>query len=193
MRVAEFDRKQVLRSAMYEFMSKGFNKTSMQDLKKATGLHPGSIYCAFENKRGLLLAALDHYAEERAAEFTAIFAAQPTVMAGLRSYLLMIVDECECNEIKDCLLQKALNEMSQQDEDVEQVIREMLQTWKLGLQTKLEEAQGTGEISPDVDCDFLADYLVMSIYGLRSFAHTKPEKGLLCRMTDQLLASLFAV
>jgi AcrR family transcriptional regulator len=178
---------------MYEFMSKGFNKTSMQDLKRATGLHPGSIYCAFENKRGLLLAALDHYAEERAAEFAAIFAAQPTVMAGLRSYLLMIVDECECNEIKDCLLQKALNEMSQQDEDVEQVIRDMLNSWKLGLQAKLEEAQAAGEISPDADCDFLADYLVMSIYGLRSFAHTKPEKGLLCRMTDQLLASLFVV
>lgn len=193
MRVAEFDRKQVLRSAMYEFMSKGFNKTSMQDLKRATGLHPGSIYCAFENKRGLLLAALDHYAEERAAEFAAVFAAQPTVMAGLRSYLMMIVDECECNEIKDCLLQKALNEMSQQDEDVEQVIRDMLNSWKLGLQTKLEEAQGAGEISQDADCDFLADYLVMNIYGLRSFAHTRPEKGLLCRMTDQLLASLFVV
>ncbi|MBU5692584.1 TetR/AcrR family transcriptional regulator, partial [Vibrio cholerae] len=30
---------------MDEFMSKGFNKTSMQDLKRVTGLHPGSIYC----------------------------------------------------------------------------------------------------------------------------------------------------
>ncbi|MFV0487507.1 MAG: TetR/AcrR family transcriptional regulator, partial [Vibrio fluvialis] len=93
MRVAEFDREQVLRSAMYEFMSKGFNKTSMQDLKKATGLHPGSIYCAFENKRGLLLAALEHYACERTEEFNAIFAAQPTVMEGLKSYFCMVVDE----------------------------------------------------------------------------------------------------
>lgn len=55
MRSAEFDREEVLRSAMEVFISKGYAKTSMQDLKSATGLHPGSIYCAFTNKRGLLL------------------------------------------------------------------------------------------------------------------------------------------
>ncbi len=52
MRSAEFDREHVLRSAMAAFIAKGYSKTSMQDLKKATGLHPGSIYCAFDNKRG---------------------------------------------------------------------------------------------------------------------------------------------
>jgi len=46
MRNAEFDKEQVLRSAMNAFMKKGYANTSMQDLKKATGLHPGSIYCA---------------------------------------------------------------------------------------------------------------------------------------------------
>ncbi len=189
-RVAEFDRKQVLRSAMYAFMSKGYNKTSMQDLKKATGLHPGSIYCAFDNKRGLLLAALEHYAEERAEEFAAVFATQPTVIDGLRSYFSMIVDECERDEIKDCLLQKALSELSQQDEEVEQMIRVTLNRWKLGILEQLQEAQRLGEIASDSDCCFLADYLVMGIYGLRSFAHTRPEKGLLERMALKLLSSI---
>ncbi|EKO3469458.1 TetR/AcrR family transcriptional regulator [Vibrio fluvialis] len=192
MRVAEFDREQVLRSAMYEFMSKGFNKTSMQDLKKATGLHPGSIYCAFENKRGLLLAALEHYACERTEEFNAIFAAQPTVMEGLKSYFCMVVDECAREEIKDCLLQKALSELSQQDDEVEQEIRDTLNIWKLGLLAQLNQAQQRGEIAPDADCDFLAEYLVMGIYGLRSFAHTKPKKELLCKMSDQLLSTIQA-
>lgn len=192
MRVAEFDREQVLRSAMYEFMSKGFNKTSMQDLKKATGLHPGSIYCAFENKRGLLLAALAHYAEERAQEFNAIFAAQPNVMDGLQSYFAMVVDECASEEIKDCLLQKALSELSKQDDEVEQMIRDTLNAWKLGLLAQLCKAQQNGEISAEADCDFLADYLVMGIYGLRTFAHTKPEKTLLSKMAQQLLCTLHA-
>ncbi|WP_315904810.1 TetR/AcrR family transcriptional regulator [Vibrio fluvialis] len=192
MRVAEFDREQVLRSAMYEFMSKGFNKTSMQDLKRATGLHPGSIYCAFENKRGLLLAALAHYACERTEEFNAIFAAQPTVMAGLKSYFCMVVDECAREEIKDCLLQKALSELSQQDDEVEQVIRDTLNIWKLGLLAQLKLAQQRAEIHPDADCEFLAEYLVMGIYGLRSFAHTKPKKELLCKMSDQLLSTIQA-
>jgi AcrR family transcriptional regulator len=45
----------------------------MQDLKAATGLHPGSIYCAFTNKRGLLLAALEQYGIESAKVFEAQF------------------------------------------------------------------------------------------------------------------------
>ncbi|WP_206208380.1 TetR/AcrR family transcriptional regulator [Vibrio sp. H11] len=190
MRVAEFNREQVLRSAMYEFMSKGFNKTSMQDLKKATGLHPGSIYCAFENKRGLLLAALEHYASEREAEFNAIFAAQPSVMDGLNSYFCMVIDECAQDTVKDCLLQKAQSELSQQDDEVESVIRDTLNIWKQGLRDQLQLARQRGEISPESDCDFLADYLVMGIYGLRTFAHAKPRKELLCKMAEQLLATI---
>ena len=50
MRSAEFDREQVLRAAIQAFLLKGYAKTSMQDLKRSTGLHPGSIYCAFESK-----------------------------------------------------------------------------------------------------------------------------------------------
>lgn len=177
MRVAEFDREQVLRSAMDEFMSKGFNKTSMQDLKRVTGLHPGSIYCAFENKRGLLIAALEQYTKQRVSEFNAIFAAHPTILAGLEQYMAMVVDECERDEIKDCLLQKALNELSCQDEEVETLIRATVGTWKQGMLAQLQEAQQRGEINPDSDCVLLTEYLVMGIYGLRSFAHTRPEKA----------------
>ena len=43
MRNAEFNKETVLRAAMVAFMAKGYAKTSMQDLKAATGLHPGSI------------------------------------------------------------------------------------------------------------------------------------------------------
>lgn len=190
MRIAEFDREQVLRSAMDEFMSKGFNKTSMQDLKRVTGLHPGSIYCAFENKRGLLIAALEQYTKQRISEFNAIFAAQSTIRAGLEQYMSMVVDECESDEIKDCLLQKALSELSCQDEEVESIIRAVISVWKQGLAEQLQEAQRRGEISASNDCAFLAEYLIMGIYGLRSFAHTKPEKGLLRKMADKLLDSI---
>lgn len=190
MRVAEFDREQVLRSAMDEFMSKGFNKTSMQDLKRVTGLHPGSIYCAFENKRGLLIAALEQYTKQRVSEFNAIFAAHPTILAGLEQYMAMVVDECERDEIKDCLLQKALNELSCQDEEVETLIRATVGTWKQGMLAQLQEAQQRGEINPDSDCVLLTEYLVMGIYGLRSFAHTRSEKGLLRKLADKLLDAI---
>ncbi|UXI04174.1 TetR/AcrR family transcriptional regulator [Photobacterium sp. TY1-4] len=190
MRSAEFDREYVLRAAMDAFIAKGYSKTSMKDLKTATGLHPGSIYCAFDNKRGLLLAALEHYREERQVEFTAFFEASPSVMAALARYLDHIVEECEREDIKDCLLQKALSELSQQDDEVEAVISEMLNQWQQGITEKLLLAQQQQEIPADKDCEALAQFLVMGIYGIRTFSHTHPPKGALHRLATQLLNAI---
>lgn len=187
MRSAEFDREKVLRSAMDAFISKGYSKTSMQDLKKATGLHPGSIYCAFENKRGLLIAALEHYRAERNNEFLELFDSKPTIIDGLQSYLESVVEECESEQIQDCLLQKALSELSHQDEEVEKIITTMLNEWQGAFTDKIRLAQQNGEITSGRDCEELSQFLVMGIYGLRTFSHTKPEKGVLTRLSLDLL------
>lgn len=186
MRSAEFDREEVLRSAMEVFISKGYAKTSMQDLKSATGLHPGSIYCAFTNKRGLLLTALDQYGVESQTSFEAHFEGQSSTLSALKGYLASVVDECEREEIKDCLLQKSLSELSQQDEEVESVISGLMGKWRHAIKLKLEQAQKQGEIADERDCNEIAEFLVMGIYGIRTFSHTNPPKGTLTRLADQL-------
>ncbi|MFV0449779.1 MAG: TetR/AcrR family transcriptional regulator [Vibrio sp.] len=190
MRSAEFDREYVLRSAMNEFIAKGYNKTSMQDLKRATGLHPGSIYCAFENKRGLLLASLNHYAQTRSQSFEKFFAEGHSILKGFELYLNDIIESKECHENKGCLLQKSLSELEQQDEEVEQIICEMLNQWKLNIEHKLDIAKANGEIDTDTDCELLSDFLVMNIYGLRSFATTKPSKECLEKLVKKIVQSL---
>lgn len=187
MRSAEFDREQVLRAAMDAFICKGYGKTSMQDLKQATGLHPGSIYCAFTNKRGLLLAALEHYRAERSTEFETFFAGRATVLEGIEAYLAGVLEECERDEIRDCLLQKALSELSHQDEEVEALIGSMLTDWQSAFTDKLQLAQQQSEIPADKDCESLSRFLVMGIYGMRTYAHTKPEPGALADLACQLM------
>lgn len=187
MRGAKFDLEEVLSSAMDAFISKGYSKTSMQDLKKATGLHPGSIYHAFSNKRGLLLASLEHYRTERSAEFQALFDKSPTVLAGIHAYLDYIVAECEREEIKDCLLQKVMSELSQQDDEAKAITSQMVVDWQKAFTDKLIEAQNAGEIDQTKDCQALSQFLVMGIYGIRVFSHTKPEIGVLRNLAGQLL------
>ncbi|MGP8307935.1 TetR/AcrR family transcriptional regulator [Vibrio sp. YIC-376] len=190
MRNAEFDREYVLSSAMNEFIAKGYNKTSMQDLKRATGLHPGSIYCAFENKRGLLLAALDHYATTKTQSFEQFFDDPKHILPGFERYLHDIIEYSECETGKGCLLQKSLSELDQQDEEVEQIICNMLEQWKRNIQSKLELAKANNEIDPQTDCELLSDFLVMNIYGLRSFASTKPSEARLTQLVDKIMHSL---
>ncbi|PSU72747.1 TetR/AcrR family transcriptional regulator [Photobacterium phosphoreum] len=188
MRSAEFDRDQVLRSAMDVFITKGYSNTSMQDLKKATGLHPGSIYCAFNNKRGLLLAALEHYRDQRYAQFVTLFSQSSSVISAIESYLEHVVDECEREQIKDCLLQKALSELAQQDVEVADVISQMLKQWQQTLAEQLALAQQRHEINDQRNSQQLAQFLVMGIYGLRTFSHTRPEPGVIRRLAADLMA-----
>lgn len=187
MRIAEFDREKVLRSAMTSFMDKGYGKTTMQDLKQATGLHPGSIYCAFENKRGLLLAALDQYRKDRNTEFTGIFSGQSPVFIELKAYLDNIVLECQsCDASRACLLTKALNEVAEQDEEVHGIITLHLANWQQAITQVLQKAIDQKEIISDRSADVRAHYLMMGIYGLRIFAHTHPEGNTIKQLAEQL-------
>ena len=150
MRNAEFDREKVLRAAMSLFMEKGYSKTSMPDLKKVTGLHPGSIYCAFENKRGLLLAAIAQYKADRNAEFSQFFLSDETILAQLKKYLDHMVNECVSGDpAKGCLFIKTLYESTEEDQ-----------------------------------------FLIMGIYGLRTFAQSNPDPETLKALAEQLFNSI---
>ncbi|WP_163930351.1 TetR/AcrR family transcriptional regulator [Paraferrimonas sp. SM1919] len=188
MRNAEFDREQVLNAAMAVFIEKGYGKTSVQDLKAATGLHPGSIYCAFDNKRGLLIAALEHYASARHSSFNQLCQQHDSALGALEAYINDVVKECEGQEIKGCLLQKSMAEVSAQDEEVEAIISQMFKQWQQDLLQLLERAQTQGEISSKADCQALNDFIIMSIYGMRSLSHTKPTRAVLTSLSAQVLS-----
>jgi len=187
MRNAEFDKEKVLRAAMKAFMHKGYANTSMKDLKESTGLHPGSIYCAFENKRGLLLAALEQYRLDRKAEFDQFFDNSHSTLVNLKSYLDNVVVECiSCDSAQACLLTKALNEIAEQDSEVQQIITDNLSMLQQALAQKFEQAKQEKAISAAKDHDHLARYFLMGIYGLRTFAHTHPEAKVLEQLAKQL-------
>lgn len=187
MRNAEFDKEQVLRSAMNAFMNKGYANTSMQDLKKATGLHPGSIYCAFENKRGLLLAALEQYRLDRATEFEQFFSTSKLTIDNLKSYLDNVVVECiSCDNTQACLMTKALNETAEQDFEIQKVISDNLSMLQQAFAEKFEQSKKENSINAQKDSGHLARYFLMGIYGLRTFAQTHPEPKVLKQLAEQL-------
>lgn len=191
MRHAEFDRETVLRAAMSTFLVNGYAKTSMQDLTKATGLHPGSIYCAFDNKKGLFIAAIEQYQQDRNEQFQQLFANDRSAVDNLGAYLALIVQEClSCDATQACLLTKSLSEMGEQDEQIKQMTCQFLQLWHQSLAMVFDTAKAQKLIAQDSDSQFLAQYLVMGIYGLRTVAHTQPNKQVLQPLADKLLADL---
>jgi AcrR family transcriptional regulator len=160
----------------------------MQDLKKATGLHPGSIYCAFENKQGLLLSALEQYALDRTDEFEGLFENVSSIKAGLRAYLDMTINEITATGQQcACLSQKALSELGQINAVVNDQLLQNMNGWRDGFSKAFAKAIENGEINGSRTAEQRARYFTMGIQGLRSFAQTPTEANILREMAEQLL------
>lgn len=66
-RPREFNKDDVIERAMRLFWEKGYEATSIRDLKQATGISSSSMYEVFGDKRGIFLIALTRFCElERA-------------------------------------------------------------------------------------------------------------------------------
>lgn len=191
MRNAEFDRETVLRSAMACFIEHGYVKTSMQKLTLCTGLHPGSIYCAFGNKRGLLLAAIGQYHQDRTAQFLAFFANNMSVITNLELYLKTIVQEClSCDGTKACLLTRTLSEILGHDPEVCMVLANHLMAYQQALANQFSLALQRQEISTQRTPEQLARFFVMGIYGLRTYSQSHPDPVTLNELANDLLLSI---
>jgi len=64
-RPREFDMNVTLDKALGVFSERGYHAASISDLTDAMGLTSGSVYKAFKDKRGIFLAAFDHYRAKR--------------------------------------------------------------------------------------------------------------------------------
>src|SRR5271154_923030 len=60
-----FNREEVLEKAMPVFWKHGFADTSLQDLKRATGVNKSGFYTEFRDKEDLFMACLRHYLESQ--------------------------------------------------------------------------------------------------------------------------------
>ncbi|MBY6186664.1 TetR/AcrR family transcriptional regulator [Marinobacter hydrocarbonoclasticus] len=193
MRTAEFDREQVLRAAIHAFVAKGYTKTSMQDLKAATGLHPGSIYCAFDNKKGLMLAAIEQYDKDKTDEFQALFASSNTVLEGLWGYLARTVEDITSSRqdrLKACLSQKALSELGDNEPEIEAALKASSRRWKNALIGVFEQAMERGELNRERSAEQRGQYLAMGLLGLRTYAQSEPDPKLLTELARQLFDSV---
>lgn len=167
MRTAEFDRDQVLEAAMDVFCEKGYTKTTMQDLKRATGLHPGSIYCAFDNKRGLLLAALTHFIERYWQQSQLCMDCRDP-FEGIRHYLYHLVEKL-CLNHPHCLLSRTVADFSEVDDDIRHVLEAPWQQLLERLTSLLVCAQQQGELKDHIQPETGAWLLLVNVFGIRSF------------------------
>ena len=171
-RTIEFNRDDVLHSAMTIFWQKGYSLTSIPNLVTATKLNPGSIYAAFDSKEGLFLETLEFYGSLSLATLQQFISDADSPLIGIRNFFDALINKPQEEIKRGCLLVNTILEMSSHNATIQAQANKQLKAVETELFDALTKAQNLGELTDQADLKSLAKYLMVNIWGLRVMAKT---------------------
>ena len=173
-RPREFDEDVVLEAAMDAFQTKGYEATSLADLCEATGLHKGSLYQTFGDKHELFMRALHHYSEKEFRDTLAVAFNSESPLENIRAVIHRVCESV--GDCKGCLVINSMVELSPHDEEVKAAVNAFGEKRLRVMADMIGKAQAAGEIRAELDPEFLAQQLMVTMAGIA--ATTKSLIGL---------------
>jgi TetR/AcrR family transcriptional repressor of nem operon len=191
-RPREFEPEQVLDTAMREFWARGYRATSVDDLVRATGVKPGSLYGAFPGgKHALLMGSLDRYSKLVVPQKLGDLEEPGASLAEVRAYFDGLVSDLLSPEGRQgCLLVNSAIENAAADPEVAAVVRGHHARLENCFTTALRTAQRRGEIPAAVDPVARAKGLVAASQGLMVIGKANPDEEVLRAIVDSAFAGL---
>ncbi|HER34271.1 MAG TPA: TetR/AcrR family transcriptional regulator [Halothiobacillaceae bacterium] len=170
-RKPSFERDEVLEQAMDLFWSRGYNRTSMRDLKDATRLNPGSLYAAFENKQGVFTESLGLYSRGLRREVESLLGGNDAPLDRIRRFFDNLVEGShQDKESRGCLLVNTLIEAPADEPEIRAQAGEALQYVERRFETLIAEGQRDGSIQSQRPAATLARTLMTGIFGMRVYS-----------------------
>ncbi len=184
-----WDQAEVLTSAMRLFRHRGYLGASLRDIEEATGLHPGSLYRAFDSKEGLFQAALDAYNDQVVTSRVRIHLLEPTdPVAGIRSFFTSAF-ETGPDPDPGCLLTNTAVESFTVPQAAAGV-RRGLEAIESGFADALTRGRALGRLSADLDVEISAARLLALYQGLLVLVRAGTPVTKLHTITDGAIASI---
>jgi TetR/AcrR family transcriptional repressor of nem operon len=186
-----FDEQQVIDRAMELFWTRGFEATSVSDLTAELGVHPGSLYRTFGDKRMLFLRALARYRDSQARTLAPALLAGGPVLPRIRAVLIGFIElAVEQENPRGCLVANTVGELLPGDMDVAAGAAGVLSEVEDGFLQGLRAAARQGEIAPTLDLPGWAAALTMLVQGLQVVAKVDPDPRRLVQGVDAALRAL---
>ena len=184
----QFDRDAALEAAAQVFWRKGFTTTSMEDIKKATGVNESSLYNTFGNKESLYKEALEHYRNMVMRNFTSMpNLEQPR--ETLRQTLLGIAHLATTEQgAAGCMLMNSAMELGAEYPDIAEYARESYALIEEWLFVTVQRGQELGELSKVRDARSLARFITFSIQGMFSVARTSPTEEFMNNVVETVIS-----
>jgi AcrR family transcriptional regulator len=186
-----FEKNDVLDKASQVFLRNGFQRTTIKDITKATGLQPGSIYSAFENKTGLYTEVIEHYTKRQISILDACAEQNDTSLNALKAFFKMIGDSvAKRTPDAHCLLVYGAFEIPKDEKELRYYIQLKLQEIESRIYVLLVKAQENGEIICEEDSIELARFLMTLLFGHRVLAQLHASQDTIDKTIDRVFQFL---
>ncbi|WP_415881913.1 TetR/AcrR family transcriptional regulator [Neptuniibacter sp. QD72_48] len=190
-RPAEFDRTDVLEKAMNVFWRTGYSATSVTDLVNATKLKPGSLYGAFQSKRGLFLEVIDTYAARSLNRVSSVMEDAETPLKGIEQFFKCFCDDLVHDRLgKGCLMVNTMLELATEDDEIRERVGGYLSQVETYFTNALTQAQEQGLLDKQQSPEDLATYLMTNIWGLRVLSSKRPDQSKYDAVITNMLKAL---
>ena len=157
----------------------------------ATGINRGSIYAAFEDKRTLFVRALERYDQQHRLDFLArIENDNDPKSAVLAVFDAVIAAALGGAKPSGCLLVNTALELSEQDPEIAQIVRNSMTEVEQFFGRMIAEGQAQGQLSHSLDAKKTGAALLALFLGLRVLSRSRPEPELLAAIAEQARAQL---
>ncbi|MGI4826883.1 MAG: TetR/AcrR family transcriptional regulator [Janthinobacterium lividum] len=173
-----FDREAALQQAMLLFWRHGYEATSVNDLVKAMGITPPSLYTAFGDKKQLFLEAVRHYLSGPVTSQSIIEEAATAREAAAGLLQVSAMGFTQENKPAGCLLASSAISCSAAAVDVQKALAEIRLTIEARLRDKIIQDRTLRKLTRTVDADALAGHIMAVIQGMSTLARdgAKQEK-----------------
>ncbi len=167
-RPRQFDTDVALDNAMRVFREKGYHGAAINDLSEAMQLTAGSIYKAFQDKRGLFLQVFTRYTSLRNNALAERLSQQPDGRACIAELLRFYLESASSVEgRRGCLVVGSAIELKQFDSELAALVHAALTRNQHAILQLIEQGQQDGSINAQHDANALSHVLLCLVLGMR--------------------------
>lgn len=176
-RTKEFDEDQVLDKAVDLFWYKGYNGISAQEIVDGLGLSRSSLYDTYGDKRTLFIRALKRYRVRETGRMITLLDEAADVKKVIRNIFQASVRDCLGAKLgMGCFIVNSGIELAPHDDEIADIIKEGRQAMEDGFYRALKRGQENGQVSGRQPASAYAAFLVNSLWGLKTYGKSQPDK-----------------
>ena len=189
-----FDRDEVLERAMQLFWSRGYERTSIQDLVDAMGINRGSLYDTFGDKENLYFEALDRYRTNESRQgLSRVVAEIASPSEAIETYFRRVIEGGGKRQGKrGCFVSNTVSEFGTANNRIAESARSAVRDIEAIFTRLIERGQAEGTFRRDQTAEAMAAFLATALNGLRVMVKANERADRLEEVLELTMGALSA-